>query len=197
MEQNTEELRLLLELATNKGREEQKNCQLTNEVEQLKQALDLLKKQLDEANDLIAKQNDLIAQQTEQIKKLEYLVSCNGVGSDCQSAQQVVLVNQYIVLSTPKMGDYVKSLDDDHRIFAGHLLIHSMPDGVSPLLIKKVTEMTQLEGCQRQQKLADSLEKIANKPTNQKTLSLEFVQRKETNIDTNYGPNIENNNYEG
>ena len=46
---------------------------------------------------------------------------------------------------------------------------------------------------QRQDKLADAVEKAANKPTTQIHNTLELVQKKETNIDKNYGPNIENN----
>jgi hypothetical protein len=46
---------------------------------------------------------------------------------------------------------------------------------------------------QKQDKILDSMEKVANKPTTQNVLNLELVQKKETNIDKNYGPNIENN----
>lgn len=41
-------------------------------------------------------------------------------------------------------------------------------------------------------RLAKAIEKVANKPTTQIN-TLELVQKKETNIDKNYGPNIENN----
>ena len=46
---------------------------------------------------------------------------------------------------------------------------------------------------QKQDKLADAVEKAANRPTTQIHNTLELVQKKETNIDKNYGPNIENN----
>lgn len=42
----------------------------------------------------------------------------------------------------------------------------------------------------RQHELEENLKKAANKPTH---VNLELVQKKETNIDKNYGPNIENN----
>ena len=45
---------------------------------------------------------------------------------------------------------------------------------------------------QKQDKILDSMEKVANKPTTQNLLNLELVQKKETNIDKNYGPNIDN-----
>lgn len=44
----------------------------------------------------------------------------------------------------------------------------------------------------RQQELEENMKKAANKPTTQIN-TLELVQKKETNIDKNYGPNIENN----
>ena len=46
---------------------------------------------------------------------------------------------------------------------------------------------------QKQDKVIDSMEKAANKPTTQNILNLELVNKKETNIDKNYGPNIEHN----
>ena len=45
---------------------------------------------------------------------------------------------------------------------------------------------------QRQDKMIDSMEKAANKPTTQNNICLELVNKKETNIDNNYGPNIDN-----
>lgn len=45
----------------------------------------------------------------------------------------------------------------------------------------------------KQDKVIDSMEKAANKPTTQNILNLELVNKKETNIDKNYGPNIEHN----
>ena len=44
---------------------------------------------------------------------------------------------------------------------------------------------------QKQDKILDSMEKVANKPTTQNIMNLELVNKKETNIDKNYGPNIE------
>ena len=41
--------------------------------------------------------------------------------------------------------------------------------------------------------LNETIKKAANKPTTQNNYTLELVGKKETNIGTNYGPNIENN----
>ena len=45
----------------------------------------------------------------------------------------------------------------------------------------------------RQQELEENLKNAANKPRTQNNYTLELVGKKETNIDKNYGPNIENN----
>ena len=45
---------------------------------------------------------------------------------------------------------------------------------------------------ERQDKMIEGMEKAANKPTTQNILNLELVNKKETNIDNNYGPNIDN-----
>ena len=44
---------------------------------------------------------------------------------------------------------------------------------------------------QREDRMAASVEKAANKPATQNNIHLEVVKKKETNIDKNYGPNIE------
>jgi hypothetical protein len=46
---------------------------------------------------------------------------------------------------------------------------------------------------QKQDKVLDSMQKAANMPTTQNILNLELVNKKETNIDKNFGPNIEHN----
>lgn len=45
---------------------------------------------------------------------------------------------------------------------------------------------------QKQDKILDSMEKAATKPVTQNILNFELVNKKETNIDKNYGPNIDN-----
>lgn len=46
---------------------------------------------------------------------------------------------------------------------------------------------------EKQDKMIDSVEKSMEEPRTQNNYTLELVQNKETNIGTNYGPNIENN----
>lgn len=51
----------------------------------------------------------------------------------------------------------------------------------------------QAEQEEKQEKMIDSVEKSLEEPRTQNNYTLELVQKKETNIGTNYGPNIENN----
>ena len=66
------------------------------------------------------------------------------------------------------------------------LLVHWLRDDYEqshPQEIESLAEDTQV-------KLANAIEKAVDKPSQ---ITFELVQKKETNIDTNYGPNIENN----
>lgn len=45
----------------------------------------------------------------------------------------------------------------------------------------------------RRNKMDEAVKKSLERPTTQNSYTLELVQKKETNIDKNYGPNIENN----
>lgn len=49
------------------------------------------------------------------------------------------------------------------------------------------------EPINQQKDLTEAVMKVASKPTIQKNVTLELFETKETNIDKNYGPNIENN----
>jgi hypothetical protein len=51
----------------------------------------------------------------------------------------------------------------------------------------------QKEQQDRQEKMDEAVKKSLEEPRTQNVLNLELVQKKETNIDKNYGPNIENN----
>lgn len=69
------------------------------------------------------------------------------------------------------------------------LLVHWLRDDYEqshPQELDALSEDTQA-------KLANAVEKAANKSTTQVYSTIELVQKKETNIDKNYGPNIENN----
>ena len=158
MEKNTEELKLVIELATDKGREEQKNRQLADKIDQLNKKIEFLTEQIAEKE----RENE---QLKERIRLQEYMANSNGTVAENQSPRKVVVVKKFIILSTLKTVEYVDSLDDDHRIFAGHFLTHTLADGTPSFQIDQVTEMTRLEGCKRQRDLTDAIEKAAEKPS--------------------------------
>ena len=74
--------------------------------------------------------------------------------------------NFYYVLSWPKTVEYVGTLDSDGRLHASHFIHHTLPDGIPLQFIKKVDDLTMLEARQ-EQRLADAMEKVAERPTTQ------------------------------
>ena len=67
----------------------------------------------------------------------------------------------------------------------------SAPQIEEQILAKQKEQQDRQE--QKQDKMIEEVEKAANKPTTQNIMNLELVNKKETNIDKNYGPNIEQN----
>lgn len=67
----------------------------------------------------------------------------------------------------------------------------SAPQIEEQILAKQKEQQARQE--QKQDKMIEEVEKAANKPTTQNIMNLELVNKKETNIDKNYGPNIEQN----
>ncbi len=67
---------------------------------------------------------------------------------------------------------------------------NSAPQIEEQILAKQQEQQDRQE--QKQDKMIDSMEKAVNKPITQNILNLELVNKKETNIDRNYGPNIDN-----
>ena len=67
----------------------------------------------------------------------------------------------------------------------------SAPQIEEQILAKQKEQQDRQE--QKQDKMIEEVGKAANKPTTQNIMNLELVNKKETNIDKNYGPNIEQN----
>ena len=62
----------------------------------------------------------------------------------------------------------------------------------APKIHEKILKK-QNEQEEKQDKMIDSVERSLEEPRTQNNYTLELVEKKETNIDTNYGPNIEHN----
>jgi multidrug efflux pump subunit AcrA (membrane-fusion protein) len=166
MTKGAEELSLIVNLARDTGKMEQRNSQLVSEVASLRQQLEQLQQQAAEREAVIDRQKTQIARQDERIRELESLVADtrpDTITVGQPATQQVVVVNQYFLLSGEKTTAYVSSLDDDHRMFAGHMLTHTLADGTPRYMLDKVTEMTRLEGNSRQERLAEAIEDAASK----------------------------------
>lgn len=58
------------------------------------------------------------------------------------------------------------SLNNSQKMLVGHLLHHTMADNLPKRIYERVDEITQLEGNQTG-RLADAMEKVAEKPTTQ------------------------------
>ena len=108
---------------------------------------------------VIAAQEERIASQEERISELEMLVQQ-------VSGQTTVVVNNFFMLSIDKTVSYVSTLDNNGRLFVGHFIHHTMPDGTPLSVIAQVDEMTRLQGSQ-EERLAVAIEEIAKQPTTQ------------------------------
>ena len=107
----------------------------------------------------ITDQDKRIASQEERISELEMLVQQ-------VSGQTTVVVNNFFMLSIDKTVSYVSTLDNNGRLFVGHFIHHTMPDGTPLSVIAQVDEMTRLQGSQ-EERLAVAIEEIAKQPTTQ------------------------------
>ena len=69
---------------------------------------------------------------------------------------------------------------------------HPVWQKFAPMIHKDILKKQDKQD-EKQDKMIDSVERSLEEPRTQNSFTLELVQQKETNIDKNYGPNIENN----
>jgi hypothetical protein len=154
MLKGTEELKMVLDLAASNGRKEVENEMLESRNKQLLGLLDEKDKQLVEKDKTIEDLN-------QRIRDMEALISNKADNAD---GQRVVLINQYILLDAPKTVNYVCALDNAQKMFAGHMLLHTMAASTPKQIYDKVNEITQLEK-DPTERLINSMEKVAERPT--------------------------------
>lgn len=145
MAENTENLKLIIDLASNSGAMQERcvrladeNAKLREENAELKDEISELKQEYARLKATLEAQDRLIAEQTEHIQELE------KVASQIPSGGSVVVVNQYFMLSVEKTCEYVTRLDAEHRIFVGHMFQHTLPDNTSKHILDQVRDMTEL-----------------------------------------------------
>ena len=87
------------------------------------------------------------------------------------------LINQYILLDAPKTVNYVCALDNAQKMFAGHMLLHTMAASTPKQIYDKVNEITQLEK-DPTERLINSMEKVAERPVKQENIYGDKVMEK-------------------
>ena len=175
MSKNIEELKMIVDLAKSDGKKEAENEMLKTAKKQLEDNCAKQQKMLAQKDRQLAEKDKKIEELEERIRELEEIVANKPYGGDSQ--QPVVFVNQYFLLDCPKTINYVGALDNRQKMFAGHLLLHTMADNTPKKIFDQVNEMTQLEN-NSTDRLIDAMEKVAERPVTQQTYYGDNVKEK-------------------
>ena len=162
MAKNAEELKMILDMAANGGKMQAQNEMLMDRLSQKENEIKSLKYNL-------AEKTKECEEKDRRIEELEARLMCEMPSENTETCAQgpVLMVNNfYYVLSWPKTVEYVGKLDSDGRKSAGHFIHQTLPDGINMSFVKRVDELTKLVGPQ-DQRLADAMEKVAERPTTQ------------------------------
>lgn len=128
-----------------------------------------LKNENKELKNGLAEKTKECEEKDRRIEELEARLMCEMPSENAETCAQgpVLMVNNfYYVLSWPKTVEYVGKLDSNGRKSAGHFIHQTLPDGINMSFVKRVDELTKLVGPQ-DQRLADAMEKVAERPTTQ------------------------------
>ena len=124
------------------------NDQQTKLVEQLREEVTVRDGTIREQASKIEVYEGKLAQYEKRMAALERQLAqmggtcvANGQGTE-QAQQQVVVVQQFFVLSVPKTESYVRTLDNKQRSLVCHMFQHTMAEGTPQSMVKKVNEMT-------------------------------------------------------
>ena len=167
MEKNVEELKIILDMASNGGKMQAQNEMLQEKLASQDEYIKSLEEEKRKLQEEVVRKTKECEEKDQRIAELEakamYEIPSENADEICQSS--VVLVNNfYYVLSWPKTVEYVGSLDSNGRVVACHFIHHTLPDNMPVQFIKKVDDLTKLEGSQ-EKRLADAIEKVADRPT--------------------------------
>ena len=167
MEKNVEELKMILDMAQNGGKMQAQNEMLQEKIASRDEYIKRLEEENRTLKDDLAQKTKECEEKDQRIAELEakamYEIPSDNADETCQSS--VVLVNNfYYVLSWSKTVEYVGSLDSNGRVVACHFIHHTLPDNMPVQFIKKVDDLTKLEGSQ-EKRLAVAIEKVADRPT--------------------------------
>lgn len=181
MTKGTEELKIIIDLAQNGGKMEAKNEILQEKMSRYEKDTKRLENENKKLRADLTEKTRECDELKQRNKELEAMMA-NGsfMGDSLESAGQnkvVVVNNYYYVLSWLKTIDYMGGLDADHRMFAGHMILHTLADGTPPQVLNKVNEVTRLENLQ-DKRLADAIEKVAERPTTEQNVYGDIVENK-------------------
>ena len=148
-----------------------------------------LKEKLAERDQIITKlQADIDDVSRKYNAVLEQLKNAvNDVENDRISGED--LTESFLMFPTELALSYYGTMS---ALFALNATWQKYAPRIFELIMNKQKEQQERKDM-KQDKILDSMEKAVNKPTTQNILNLELVNKKETNIDKNYGPNIEHN----
>lgn len=148
-----------------------------------------LKEKLAERDQIITKlQADIDDVSKKYNAVLEQLKNAvNDVENDRISGED--LTESFLMFPTELALSYYGTMS---ALFALNATWQKYAPRIFELIMNKQKEQQERKDM-KQDKILDSMEKAVNKPTTQNILNLELVNKKETNIDKNYGPNIEHN----
>lgn len=169
MAKNAEELKMILDMAANGGKMQAQNEMLMDRLAQKDKEIEGLKNENKELKNGLAEKTKECEEKDRRIEELEARLMCEMPSENAETCAQgpVLMVNNfYYVLSWPKTVEYVGKLDSNGRKSAGHFIHQTLPDGINMSFVKRVDELTKLVGPQ-DQRLADAMEKVAERPTTQ------------------------------
>ena len=146
--------------------------------EKLAERDQIIKKLQTDIDDVSRKYNAVL----EQLKN-----AVNDVENDRISGED--LTESFLMFPTELALSYFGTMS---ALFALNATWQKYAPRIFELIMNKQKEQQERKDL-KQDKVLDSMEKAVNKPTTQNILNLELVNKKETNIDKNYGPNIEHN----
>ena len=184
MAKDLDELKMIVDLAKTGGMMEARNMMMEEQLQQKNEEIASLKEMLKEKDKVIVKKDKQLAEKDKQIeerdrqieekdtriKELESLMVDVEMAENGQTAAggqpPMVIIQQYFLLDILKTISYVVSLNNSQKMLVGHLLHQTMADNVPKRIYDKVDAITKLEGDQTG-RLADAMEKVAEKPTTQ------------------------------
>lgn len=157
MNDSIEAMKLVANISRETGVFEGENGMLKMRVNDLQKQIEQLQARVDEKDKALQASERRAEDYRHRIAELESLMTTGGGKSP------VVVVNQYFLLDRPKTMNYVGKLDNIHKMFAGHMLLHTMADSTPKQLIDEVNDMTRLEAGQTD-RLVDAIKEAGEKP---------------------------------